>query len=950
MGYQYETVGDGGQQGVCNLPDGSACDAWAFLQGTCGQGFSYCAQQGYETRTVSDGGGAFSPVYAVCVTGDGTVVGSVSGLSNLGEKVIGCQGQDGAEDLPFTFAEGEAYRPAADGDAPAAFDWRSYQGYDWLSPIKDQGGCGSCWAFSAVGTAEAAHNIASGDPGLDKDLSEQYLVSDCYDYRGQSCCGGWKSSALAYIRDSGIPDEGCMPYVDGGGSGCSCYGSTCDANCTYNNWYSCSDRTCSDRCADWSSRLEYIASTGPVSSNPQTIKQALLDKGPLAVSMGVGDDFCGGWDGDIYRCGCGSGTNHAVVIVGYDDAGGYWWVRNSWGTGFQDDGYFKVGYGECSIEQSVYYADASSSDVGPLEYHDHIIDDDTEGGSDGDGDGVVDCGETIELPVVLYNQGSDTAAAVTAVLSTSDAYVSISDSQEDYFDVAGGATATCQYDFDFAVDPSTPHGHVIHFDLDIAASNAGPWSDSFTVPVTCGEGGISVDVVNQSGQPAADAYVQIYSDTGQWPDVTGSTDDTGHVGFADVPPGTYTVVVTSSDDHFLLMEESVTAPTSLSLNAGASAQVDVYTYGLDGATPVSAGILFAPFFTARPDVGYTDANGHLQVSVTPHTYDVIAASFGEPYFLVKPEQMVGDGRPIDFDPPGMAKGRVSFDLLDFASVRIGSWGSHSAWSWTFELDGGQTMTFSPDTYSLGPDLIKSGTQATWYYALDGSYTSYDVVAGASETVQAGGDFAPCIMPDKSFYGVGERVTVEGCFTDAFGNQITRIETYTPDVARMRGTGSETALLPDDGPAFDRPATADGIQAVSGWTAVCPTIVVGHAGGQTIVDQNTCDIWAQDYGFDLSPSAATGLYTVDLSVDTGPHRGLLQGTGHFAADWIFGDFDGDFAVGLTDVQTVANRWRSCCTSPGSGLSSFDAFYDVDQDGLVTVTDILTVVAHYGESHP
>ena len=157
--------------------------------------------------------------------------------------------------MPPLFEEGDEYVPPVDADPPTAFDWRTYLGSDWLSPVKNQGVCGSCWAFSAVGVTEAAHNIANNNPNLDLDLSEQYLVADCSS--AGTCCGGYKDTALQYIRDSGVPDEACMSYVDG--SGCSCDGGTCDSICTYNTGNnpedSCSDRTCSNRCGDWSSRL-----------------------------------------------------------------------------------------------------------------------------------------------------------------------------------------------------------------------------------------------------------------------------------------------------------------------------------------------------------------------------------------------------------------------------------------------------------------------------------------------------------------------------------------------------------------------------------------------------------------------------------------------------------------------------------------------------------------------
>ena len=125
--------------------------------------------------------------------------------------------------------------------------------------------------------------------------------------------------------------------------------------------------------------------------------------------------------------------------------------------------------------------------VGPLVYDSHTIDDDNSGQSSGNGNGIVNCGETIELYVDLYNQGSSTATGVNAAISTSDPYVTswLYNTESTYPDIPGGGTSTNSNDFDFQVDPSTPDGHVIHFDLDINASNGGPWSDSFDVPVAC---------------------------------------------------------------------------------------------------------------------------------------------------------------------------------------------------------------------------------------------------------------------------------------------------------------------------------------------------------------------------------------------------------------------------------------------------------------------------------
>ena len=250
--------------------------------------------------------------------------------------------------------------------APPSFDWRNYDGGDWMTPVKNQGSCGSCWAFSAVGVVEAVYNIASNDPDLDLNLSEEYLVSDCL--WGNSCCGGWMEDAFDFVRDDGIPDEACLPYVDL--SGCTCGGNTCDSNCTYSAYGICSDRTCSDRCVDWQDTLFTIDTLGSVS--PSQIKQSVVDTGPLSVAMNMSGSFD---VNGIYGC-TSTELQHGVIIVGYNDAGGYWIVKNSWGTGwpyewFNDGGYFKVGYGECAIEQAVTYADVAIS-------------------GDSDGDGVPD--------------------------------------------------------------------------------------------------------------------------------------------------------------------------------------------------------------------------------------------------------------------------------------------------------------------------------------------------------------------------------------------------------------------------------------------------------------------------------------------------------------------------------------------------------------------------------
>jgi hypothetical protein len=132
-------------------------------------------------------------------------------------------------------------------------------------------------------------------------------------------------------------------------------------------------------------------------------------------------------------------------------------------------------------------ADASAGiRMGPLVYAAQPVDDDASGESSGNGDGIVNCGETIELLVDLRNLGLDPAEDVNATIYSSDPYITfVSNTSSSYPDILGGWALHNDDDFEIQVSPATPDGHVVHFDLDVTASEGGLWFASFDLPVVC---------------------------------------------------------------------------------------------------------------------------------------------------------------------------------------------------------------------------------------------------------------------------------------------------------------------------------------------------------------------------------------------------------------------------------------------------------------------------------
>ncbi|PNX48153.1 MAG: hypothetical protein BV457_04315 [Thermoplasmata archaeon M9B1D] len=238
-------------------------------------------------------------------------------------------------------------------DLPGSFSWLSFGG-NWMTPAKDQQNCGSCWAFGALGGLEAAINIAKGDPDFDRDLSEQYILS-CLPAAG-SCSGGWMSEAIEYIKSdspgssgngiNGCPLESCMYYT------ATDY-VPCDDKCTDWNYYT--DPPEEDNIL-WQVQDFGVTQLTPTNPDDWTLlKTWLVTYGPVIVDIYASSGWSSFWGShhsstDVYQ-GTESGTtNHAQVLCGWvdDDSimnGGYWIIKNSWGTGFGYQGFSNIAYG-----------------------------------------------------------------------------------------------------------------------------------------------------------------------------------------------------------------------------------------------------------------------------------------------------------------------------------------------------------------------------------------------------------------------------------------------------------------------------------------------------------------------------------------------------------------------------------------------------------------------------
>lgn len=233
-----------------------------------------------------------------------------------------------------------------DRQLAAQFDWRNYNGHSYIGHIRDQGSCGSCYAFGAGAAAEGTYNWAkdSYDENC-TDFSEAFIAFCLSDkYHGFDGCDGsdYDYKELDGLVDYGVCGETSYPYTD---NEQECNSSSWDASrTTFKSWH----------------RIE----CGDIDA----IKTAIMTYGAVDAAVLATAAFQA-YSSDVYEdanTACDetpcyyTETNHIIALVGWDDnppegGGGCWILRNSWGTDWGEDGYMRIRYTSAHVACEAAY-------------------------------------------------------------------------------------------------------------------------------------------------------------------------------------------------------------------------------------------------------------------------------------------------------------------------------------------------------------------------------------------------------------------------------------------------------------------------------------------------------------------------------------------------------------------------------------------------------------------
>lgn len=196
---------------------------------------------------------------------------------------------------------------ASGATPPASIDWRE-KGI--ITPVKDQGQCGSCWAFAATEVLESVYGKKTGDVEI---LSPQELV-DC-ESTSFGCSGGYPENALLYVIDHGLEKETEYPYTAADG-----------------------------QCKEHDTNVKAASCFEVPPFNEDILKDAVAQSPVVVLIEADQRTFQFYKSGILPASSCGTNLDHAVQLVGYgvDNDRPYWIVRNSWGSSWGEDGYIRL--------------------------------------------------------------------------------------------------------------------------------------------------------------------------------------------------------------------------------------------------------------------------------------------------------------------------------------------------------------------------------------------------------------------------------------------------------------------------------------------------------------------------------------------------------------------------------------------------------------------------------
>jgi len=200
---------------------------------------------------------------------------------------------------------------------PSSFSWQDINGTDYTTPIRDQSPAPTCESYALCAALETKMQYQLKER-YNPDLSDNHL----YFYAGGSIEEGYVNivDAANYLIEHGVPDEGCFP----------------DPHRAFDYPF--------ESLPGWENRTVKIIEWGWVDHNISAMKQALIEHGPLVTCIHFWRDFFY-YFGGVYKQHIGRHVGgHVVTIVGYDDSKSCWIVKNSWGTKWGEDGWFRMSY------------------------------------------------------------------------------------------------------------------------------------------------------------------------------------------------------------------------------------------------------------------------------------------------------------------------------------------------------------------------------------------------------------------------------------------------------------------------------------------------------------------------------------------------------------------------------------------------------------------------------